>query len=156
MARKNRPIVPDVIASLRSLASAMDRLDDVAARHYGLNRTDMRALEIVGRTGPLAPTQLAHLLGFTTGGITAVVDRLENAGYVLRRPDASDRRRLVIEATEATRRRDDVVFGELARLTAEMVTRFNDEDLNIVKDFLDRTRAITTYYSEGLTEDTPT
>jgi hypothetical protein len=36
------------------------RLDQAAADRYGLNRTDMRALDILGRSGPLAPTDLAR------------------------------------------------------------------------------------------------
>jgi DNA-binding MarR family transcriptional regulator len=75
-----RELVSEVVADLRLLSAAMDRLDEVAAGSYGLNRTDMRALEIVGRSGPLAPTDLAGLLGFTTGGVTTVIDRIERAG----------------------------------------------------------------------------
>jgi DNA-binding MarR family transcriptional regulator len=47
-----------------------------AADRYGLNRTDMRGLDLIGQAGPLAPTELVRLLGFTTGGITTVIDRL--------------------------------------------------------------------------------
>src|SRR6516165_9816487 len=101
MARRNpRPLVPEVIGGLRALSTEMDRLDEVAAAHYGLNRTDMRALEIPGRGGPSQPTELARAIGFTTGGVTAVLDRLERAGYVRRRADPTDRRRLVVEATD--------------------------------------------------------
>jgi hypothetical protein len=51
-------------------------------RRVGLNRTDMRALDIVGSAGSLTPTALARRLGFTTGGITPVIDRLERTGYL--------------------------------------------------------------------------
>src|SRR6516165_4274781 len=105
--------IPEVAGALRALGAEMDRLDDVACRLYGLNRTDMRALEIVSRTGPIAPTDLARLMGFTTGGITTVIDRLENAGYVARRPAGTDRRRLVVEVTEATVIKDQKVFAAL-------------------------------------------
>jgi hypothetical protein len=37
----------------------MDRLDQAAAERYGLNRTDMRALDIVGRAGPLTPRRVS-------------------------------------------------------------------------------------------------
>ena len=91
-----------VAASLRALSTEIDRLDQVAADRYGLNRTDMRALDIVGQAGPLAPTALARQLGLTTGGVTTVLDRLERAGYIHRQPDPHDRRRQVVHATEAT------------------------------------------------------
>src|SRR5215475_2570814 len=80
-----RALPAQVTGGLRALSTEIDRLDQAAVDRYGLNRTDMRALDIVGRAGPLAPTDLARLLGFTTGGATTVLDRLERAGYV-RRP----------------------------------------------------------------------
>src|SRR6516164_4937710 len=104
-----------VAGSLRALSTDIDRLDQAAADRYGLNRTDMRALDIVGRAGPLTPTALAQLLGFTTGGVTTVLDRLERAGYIRRQADAADRRRLVVETTAATAARDREVFDDLIR-----------------------------------------
>src|SRR5262247_1705136 len=104
-----------VADGLRALSTEIDRLDQAAADRYGLNRTDMRALDIVGRAGPLAPTALARRLGITTGGVTSVLDRLEQAGYIRRRPDPGDRRRQVVETTEATAARDKEVFGDLIR-----------------------------------------
>ncbi len=76
----SRPLVRAVQAELRSLSTEIDRLDALAAEAFGLNRTDMRCLDLLGRGGPQTPTELAHALGFTTGGITTVVDRLEQAG----------------------------------------------------------------------------
>jgi DNA-binding MarR family transcriptional regulator len=143
-------LVPDVIATLRALSAALDRLDEVAARRYGLNRTDMRALDIIGRVGPLAPTELAHELGFTTGGVTTVIDRLERSGYANRRPHETDRRRLVVEATETTRERDRAVFADLARLTADLVGSYEERDLRVIQDFLERQCEVTNAYSEGL------
>src|SRR6516225_10610640 len=99
-----------VTGSLRALSTEIDRLDQAAADRYGLNRTDMRALDIVSAAGPLAPTGLARRLGFTTGGVTAVLDRLEHAGYIRRRPDPRDRRRQVVQTTSATAARDQEVF----------------------------------------------
>src|SRR5215470_2847981 len=96
--------------SRRALSTDIDRLDQAAADKYGLNRTDMRALDISGRAGPLAPTELARLLGFTTGGVTTVLDRLERAGYIRRQPDPADRRRQVVQITETTVARDQEVF----------------------------------------------
>src|SRR5262245_62549341 len=114
-----RALPRQVAASLRALSTEIDRLDQAAADRYGLNRTDMRALDIVGQAGPLAPTALARMLGFTTGGVTSVLDRLERAGYVRRRPDPNDRRQ-VVQATEATAARDQEVFGDLIRGTSDL------------------------------------
>jgi DNA-binding MarR family transcriptional regulator len=139
-----------VAGSLRALSTEIDRLDQAAADQYGLNRTDMRALDIVGRAGPLTPTDLARLLGFTTGGVTTVLDRLERAGYVRRRADATDRRRLVVETTAATTNRDQEVFGDLIRQTGELVAAYTEDQLAVIDDFLTRARQLTAAYARTL------
>lgn len=48
-----------------------------------------------------APTAICDVLGRTTGGMSLTLDRLEGAGLVRRLPDPGDRRRVVVEATQA-------------------------------------------------------
>lgn len=145
-----RPLIGSVILGLRALSTEIDRLDQVAADRYGLNRTDMRGLDLVGRSGPIAPTELAQLLGFTTGGITTVIDRLERAGYVRRRPDPKDRRRLVIEATAQTTQRDGEVFGALIGTMEDALSSYSDADLAVISTFLDTAREVTAAYASAL------
>jgi DNA-binding MarR family transcriptional regulator len=148
-----RALAGQVAASLRALSTEIDRLDQAAADQYGLNRTDMRALDIVGQAGPLAPTTLARRLGFTTGGVTSVLDRLERAGYIRRRPDPGDRRRQVVETTEATVTRDQAVFGDLIRSTGDLLASYTDGQLQIIDDFLNRSRQLTAAYVSALGGD---
>ena len=145
-----RPLPGQVVGGLRALSTEIDRLDQAAADRYGLNRTDMRALDIVGRAGPLAPTALARLLGFTTGGVTTVLDRLEKAGYIRRRLDPSDRRRQVVETTEATAARDEEVFGDLSRGTRDLLADYTTDEHLVIRDFLDRVRQLTAAHADGL------
>ena len=145
-----RALPVQVAVGLRALSTEIDRLDQAAADRYGLNRTDMRALDITGRAGPLAPTELARLLGFTTGGVTTVLDRLERAGYIRRQPDPADRRRQVVQITEVTAARDREVFGDLIRQTSDMLATYTDDQLAVIRDFLDRTRQLTAAYADTL------
>src|SRR5262252_2320873 len=141
-----RALPAQVTGGLRALSTEIDRLDQAAANRYGLNRTDMRALDIVGRAGPLTPTDLARLLGVTT-----VLDRLERAGYVRRRADAADRRRLVVETTAATTARDQEVFGDLIRQTGALLATYTNDQLAVIDDFLTRARQLTAAYASTLT-----
>ena len=147
----DRSLAGQVAGRLRALSTEIDRLDQAAAVRYGLNRTDMRALDILGQAGPLAPTDLARQLGFTTGGVTTVLDRLERAGYIRRRPDPRDRRRQVVQTTSATAARDQEVFGDLIRGTGDLLAAYTDDQLQVIGDFLDRTRQLTAGYADALT-----
>ncbi len=145
-----RPLPGQVAGGLRALSTESDRLDQAAADRYALNRTDMRALDILGRSGPRAPTALARLLGFTTGGVTTVLDRLEKAGYIRRRPDPGDRRRQVVETTQATAARDEEVFGDLIRGTRDILAGYTDDQLVVIRGFLDRVRQVTADCADAL------
>jgi DNA-binding MarR family transcriptional regulator len=147
------PRQQQVLAALRALSTEIDLLDHVAAERYGLNPTDMRSLDVIGQVGPLSPTELAQRVGFTTGGITTVVDRLEQAGYVRRVADPRDRRRLLIEKTAKTSERDHQVFGGLARMTLESLDTYSENELRVIQRFLEGTREITARYAEDLARD---
>jgi DNA-binding MarR family transcriptional regulator len=137
--RSSRPqLVDTVIGLVRATADQTHRVDQLAAARFALNSTDARALEVVSRTGPLTAKALARALGMTTGGVTTVIDHLERAGYAHRRDDASDRRRVLIEASDLTHRIEGEMFGELMRDNARLVGSYNERELAVIKDFLER------------------
>jgi DNA-binding MarR family transcriptional regulator len=151
-----RPLVEAVQAELRGLGTEVDRLDGAAADCFGLNRTDMRCLELLGQAGALAPTDLAGALGFTTGGTTTVIDRLEHAGYARRRPDPADRRRIIVEATALVAQREAEVFGKLIQSTEALAASYSDADLATIRDFLGRSREAIAAHVESLLRQSST
>src|SRR6476646_4089911 len=67
------------------------------AERLGLNPSDHKVADILAlEEGPVTPGRLAELTGLTTGAVTGVLDRLENAGFVAREPDPADRRRIIL------------------------------------------------------------
>lgn len=95
-------------------------LHHATASKAGLNVTDAQCINALMLDGPQTPGQLAQLMGITTGGaITAVIDRLERAGYVKRTRDPDDRRRVIVEPVE-----DKV--AEFARYFAPISRAFRD------------------------------
>ena len=79
------------IAEVLSFASSL-------ARRTGLGASEGAALEHLQQAseGGLTPTQLGRRLGLSSGAVTALVDRLEGAGRVERRPNPEDRRSSVV------------------------------------------------------------
>ena len=101
------------------------------------------ALELLIDTGAATAGRLSELMGLTTGAVTRVIDRLEQAGYVRRVPDPADRRRVIVElvpekiaAVQSTMAR----FGE--KSAAEM-GRYSDAELAVINDFLTRMAEVT-------------
>ncbi|MEV0151925.1 MULTISPECIES: hypothetical protein [unclassified Nonomuraea] len=61
---------------MRLMQAAVDSFDEAAADVLGVNRTDLRCLDILAQ-GPVTPSVLEPALGLTTGSVTAMLDRLE-------------------------------------------------------------------------------
>jgi DNA-binding MarR family transcriptional regulator len=141
--RENRDeLVREVSREIRAAQNASDQLDEAFAEYLGVNRTDLRCLDIIDQHGRMTAGQLADESGLTTGAVTAVLDRLEGAGYVTRARDATDRRRVFVELTTEARRRAAEAYGPLAEATAEAFDRLPDRAIKTVREFLRTGRVI--------------
>lgn len=90
-----------LLLACRDLARAMDRFDEAAAAMLGLGRSDLRALNLLEH-GPLGASVLAQRLGLTRPAVTALIDRLTEAGFVARVAVPGDRRATAVELQPAT------------------------------------------------------
>jgi DNA-binding MarR family transcriptional regulator len=102
MSRDKRELFDELIAEVRRSQSASARFDQAVADAIGLNRTDMRCVDVISRHGQVAAGELARETGLSTGAMTAALDRLERAGYARRVRDQLDRRRVLVELTPQT------------------------------------------------------
>lgn len=94
--------------------------------------------------GQLTMTALADEIALTTSGVTRLIDRIEAAGYVERRPCPTDRRIAYAAITEAGRTVLDRAATVHARNLRGIFTAFNDADLATLDDLLDRLRKAAT------------
>jgi DNA-binding MarR family transcriptional regulator len=136
-----RAAIDRVLSELGELSVAQDRLDQFAAERLGLNRTDQRALDLVGRAGSIAPTALARALGMSTGATSTVLDRLEAAGFIDRRPDPRRRRGTVVLMTDDARIRCSAIFDPVIAATALHAQLCSDAELTVISEFLASHRA---------------
>ena len=108
----------------------------------GMHSTDFECLDVLDWTGPITAGELARRVGLTSGAITGVIDRLERDGWVRRRDDPADRRRVVVEMLPeppAGLRQDMVErFVLLAADVDAINADFSDEQLATVLDWLHR------------------
>jgi DNA-binding MarR family transcriptional regulator len=124
-----------VLEGLRALSAASDLLDSAVAEHLHMHRTDLRCLDYLARFGPVPAGRLAEAVGLSTGALTIAVDRLERAGYVRRRADSTDRRRVLVDlANDANR--VVALFGDLARATDRMLNVYTETELQLLGAFL--------------------
>ena len=140
---------------LRELAASLDALTNAASPHAGLNRTDIRALDIINMQEGLTAGQLAARLKLTTGAITGVLDRLERAGHARRTHDQDDRRRVMVQPTAEARQYGSVVFGELGRELDTLLSRYSRRERELIDNFLRSINDIVAQRADELSDGTP-
>ena len=117
---------------------------DAVARYGGINSTDMQAVGLLMSDGPATPGELAERTGVTAGGaITAVVDRLERAGYVTRERDANDRRKVIVTArADAVLAKVGPIYGRVGQRWADYLATLSDEQIEFANELFARAAEI--------------
>lgn len=116
-----------------------------AASRVGMTVTDLQVIDILDSAGPLTAGQLADLTGLTTGAITGMLNRLEEAGVVVRERDPDDGRRVIVRLTPG---KDDLnelsaLFAALEQAWDEMASPYDDAQLALLLEFLQRSNVQT-------------
>jgi DNA-binding MarR family transcriptional regulator len=103
----------------------------------GMNPTDMECLDLLNVMGPLSAGRLATLTSLTTGAVTAMIDRLEQAGYVQRERDAHDRRRVIVRRVEERVEQEIApAFAGKRQAWIALCSRYSEAELAIILDFV--------------------
>jgi DNA-binding MarR family transcriptional regulator len=130
----------DLVAQLRSeivgYFGAASDFDERVAKAFKLSRNDIRCLDLLGRRGSMTAGQLSDESGLSTGAVTFLLDRLEEAGMVRRRRDTDDRRRVWVEIVPAAYKRLLHAQQPILDEMKEVTQRFKAEELAIVRDYM--------------------
>lgn len=107
-----------VVYALYITAALLTRNADAVLARWKLNFNSFGVLTTLRRGGPpyvRAPGEMADALGFTAGGMSNLLRRLEKLGYVTRARSTTDGRGVRVRLTAAGRR----VVDEALRVVAE-------------------------------------
>lgn len=106
--------LPAVVAASRAVYAAIDLVDATVAGQLGVHRSDLRCLNLLEH-GPRTPSEIGAALGLTSGAVTALLDRLERAGFARRVRAATDRRSVRVELPPAAYARVGRLYGTIAQ-----------------------------------------
>jgi DNA-binding MarR family transcriptional regulator len=125
-----------VAGEMEAYQASVDAFDEIAAQRLGVSRTDLRCIEILVKEHRTSPGVLGPALGLTSGGVTAMLTRLERQGYLRRFSHPWDGRRVIVEVTEQALSRAGDLYGPVAGEGADLIREFRPEDLRLLADFL--------------------
>jgi DNA-binding MarR family transcriptional regulator len=136
MSSSKRKVFEELIYEVRRSQNATDRFDQAVADAIGINRTDLRCLDVIQREWPVPAGRLADQMGLTTGAITTVLDRLERAGYARRVRDPSDRRRVLVEPTLDALEGAGDLYAEHIAMSERTYKRHTEEELALLLEWV--------------------
>ena len=151
MSREREQLYAELGNEVRASQRATDIVDDLICQLLGINRTDSRCLDILDQHGSMSAGDLAEASRLSTGAITAVIDRLERAGYARRVPDPADRRRVLVELTpRAYAVASELMVEPMRKLYTPMADRYSDEQLRLIMEFTRAGRELQERHAEWL------
>jgi DNA-binding MarR family transcriptional regulator len=139
----NRETIESVVRSLRRVNLQGSLFGQTVAIRFGLSESDVETLEALIDVGATTAGRLSELTGLTSGAVTRVIDRLEQAGYVRRVPDVADRRRVIVEIDPEKSAAIQAALGRLGSASAQEIGRYTETQLALIDDFLTRMAEIT-------------
>lgn len=138
---------------LRRLNVELDAVGQRFADVHGLNRTDVRALvaimDAARRGEALTAGRLGEAIDLRSASVTALVDRLERVGHLRRVRDPEDRRRVGLEMSETAMAAGAEHFGGLARDLVAAMEGYSDEELAVVRRWLEDMTGVITRHSRA-------
>jgi DNA-binding MarR family transcriptional regulator len=146
---RRQAAVRKLLEQARALSGDFDVLSEVVAARVGLNQTDLLAMDLISRDGGVTAGQLAERLQLTTGAITGVIDRLEQAGFARRTDDPGDRRRVLVVAT-ARESRIARLYDPLASGMRTLAGRYSADELVLLSRFVGELRAVVEKSIQGI------
>lgn len=128
----------EAVEGYRAMQLGSELFDELAAELLGVNRTDLRAMDVLERRGPLSAGALAEEIRLSRPATTTVLDRLERKRYVRRFADPQDRRRVLVELTPLALERSQEIWGGYHDFAEREAARYTVAELEALKRFTER------------------
>ena len=134
------PEVAAVLTAVRAVSDAMDRMYGGMKDDMSTNMTDLAAMRMLiireQRGESVSPHDLARHLRISTASTTKLVDRLADAGHVVRLPHPNDRRSRVIALTDHSKRSFFAHFRHSLQAMGAVAKEYPPEELEVITGFL--------------------
>jgi DNA-binding MarR family transcriptional regulator len=136
VSRSREELLDDVLMAGRELSTAAVMFHTAVGEASGLSVTEAKALEVITRSGPVTPADIARLSGLAPASVTALLDRLERKRAARRIPHPTDGRRFLIEIDPDHMARSREIFTDLVQQMRELSEEFDDDELETVVRFM--------------------
>nr|HET6902234.1 MarR family transcriptional regulator [Ktedonobacteraceae bacterium] len=95
----------------------------------------LKCLDLARSEARLTPSRLAEVTGLTTAAVTTILDRLEQAGFVRRERDPSDRRKILVKPLAGRAEEVARLLAPLDQAMAHLFAQYSTEELAFLNEF---------------------
>ena len=132
-----RAVADEIVGRLvRRHSTAVVLFHHAIGERLGLGPTDHKCLDLLRERGALTGSELAAITGLTSGAVTGVVARLEQAGYLRRDPDREDRRKQILFPVSEKAREINGLIEPIRADAAALLDGFDSNQLSAIAEFL--------------------
>jgi len=128
-------------------------LRNATSRKLDLNTADMECLSLLFLKNISTPTELSRYTGLTTGSTTAMLNRLEKAKLITRKPNPNDGRGILIEVSENLSETLRPTFADIQKVQNKLIASYSAKELKTIADFLTRFARNVKAYTESVEKD---
>ena len=93
----------------------------------------------------IIPSEISSAIGISGARIAATLNSLENKGYITRRIDLSDRRRILVTLTEKGREQDETHRRQLSEIFEKILEKLGEHD---AKEYIRITRKMAELFQQ--------
>ncbi|MBV6396148.1 MAG: HTH-type transcriptional regulator MhqR [Anaerolineales bacterium] len=138
MANSKTELKNRALAAVRDYGVQLALFRNAVSESAGLNVTDTDCLRLLFLKGNATPSEIAKYTGLTSGATTAMLDRLEKAGLIDRRPNPNDRRGFLIAPAKGSGEKMASWFASARKAQDEMISSYTAAELEIISDVFER------------------
>jgi len=139
-------ILRGLITSIHKETRAATLFVHTVSEITGIHSTDIKCLDFLSEVRCASAGDLAKITGLTTGAITAVIDRLESAGFVRRETNASDRRKINIHLVAGNPHSLGLVRDLFANQIPNLLSTYNTKELALITEW--NTKLASVFHAE--------
>lgn len=133
--------IDQLLAAQQRAAARGTVLAELIAARLGITPTDLKCVHLLSRS-PRSARALADELRLTPSAITAVIDRLERAGYATRQRDSADRRQVTVRAVPHRVAEATALYQPLYERMTALLSGYTDDQVTLLLDFAERSDKI--------------
>ncbi|WP_206106021.1 MarR family winged helix-turn-helix transcriptional regulator [Olivibacter sp. XZL3] len=112
------------------------QLHEAIGRKAGISGTDHKYLGFLLQRGQMTAGEFANITGLTTGAVTSLIDRFEQKKLVKRKPDKTDRRKVIIVPdTEKIMILLKPLYEDFQGNTEQLFATFSSEELKVLERY---------------------